>query len=164
MRKRPVLLLELTISMVLMAAIVGILFASYREVSVVKADLKKEKEFVFNRQRLQLRLLQIFSHLNVVKPIDPQHLFFSYDNGPDLDSAFRGAVEGMLFIDRGKLYLATWPEKGNPRLEALYENVSKLELEIFDSEKGQWSPDYPTTKPFMMKLSLDKNMEIPFFL
>jgi hypothetical protein len=163
MRKRPVLLLELCIAMVLMGGIVAVLFSSYTDLSLSKFHLKEEKEKVFNRQRLHLRLEQIFSRLGSWKVLEKEGCFFSYDNGADLDPAFRGVVEGMIYIDKGELILTTWPEKGDPRQEILCENANNFSIEFFDSSKGEWIAGYPAEKPFMIKMKLNKE-EIPFFL
>jgi hypothetical protein len=163
MRKRPVLLLELCIAMVLMAGIVAILFSSYTDLSLAKFHLKEEKEKVFNRQRLHLRLEQIFSGLGSWKDLEKKGYFFSYDNGADLEAPFRGVVEGMIHIDKGDLILTTWPEKGNPRMEVLCENIDNFSIKFFDSAKGEWIVGYPAVKPFMIMMKLN-NEEIPFFI
>lgn len=146
-----------------MAGIVAILFSSYTDLSLAKFHLKEEKEKVFNRQRLHLRLEQIFSRLGSWKDLEKKGCFFSYDNGADLDPAFRGVVEGMIHIGNGELILTTWPEKGDPRQEILCENIDDFSIKFFDSSKGAWIEGYPAVKPFMIMMKLN-NEEIPFFL
>ncbi|HUD02222.1 MAG TPA: DUF1494 domain-containing protein [Rhabdochlamydiaceae bacterium] len=162
MKKRPILLLELVISLVLFGAIVGILFSSYRELSLAKVQIRKDKEWVLSRQKLQLRLAQIFSNVKTMKMADSSCLM-TYDNGVDVQTEFRGILEGMLFIDKGRLALVSWPEKGIGRKEILLEPASYFSFEFFDSKKGTWAATYPEQKPFMMKMTID-NIPYPFFL
>lgn len=163
MKKRPVLLLELVISLVLFAAIIGILFSSYQELTIAKFRLRKDKEIILTRQKLQLRLSQIFSHIETLK-IEEQVCLLTYDNGWDPAVDFRGSRDAMLYIDKGRLALVTWPEKGIPRKEILYESVHSFFLTFFDTKKGSWDAAYPAQKPFMMKMMIDKNLTLPFFL
>jgi len=162
MRKRPVLLLELVISLVLFGAIIGILFSSYREFSIAKTSLRKEKELILNRQKLQLRLGQIFSNLQTLK-MENSACLLSYDNGIDHKPEFRGILEAMLFIDKGRLALVTWPEKDLGRKEILLESVTSFSFDFFDAKKGAWAPQYPEQKPLMMKFKVDQTT-YPFFL
>jgi hypothetical protein len=163
MKKRSVLLLELVISLVLFGAIIGILFSSYRELALAKSQLSKDKEIILTRQKLQLRLSQIFSHIQTLK-IDEQFCLLTYDNGWDPAEDFRGSKEAMLYIDKGRLALVTWPEKGTARKEILYESAHTFAFEFFDAKKGIWNAEYPAQKPFMMKMMIDKNLTLPFFL
>lgn len=162
MRKRPVLLLELVISLVLFGAIIGILFSSYREFSIAKTALRKEKELILNRQKLQLRLGQIFSHLQTLK-MENSTCLLSYDNGIDPDLEFRGILEAMLYIDKGRLALVTWPEKDVGRKEILLESASSFSFDFFDAKKGTWTSQFPEQKPLMMQITIDKT-KYPFFL
>jgi hypothetical protein len=163
MRKHPVLLLELVISLVLFGAIMTILFSSYKELSQAKHSLKKDKEIILTRQKLQLRMSQIFSQTETLT-FEDQVCLLTYDNGWDPAAAFRGKREAMLYIDKGRLALVTWPEKGPGRKEILYEPAHSFFFQFFDTKKGEWNPQYPEQKPFMMKMIIDKNLTLPFFL
>ncbi len=162
MRKRPILLMELVISLVLFGAIIGILFSSYREFSLAKTTLRKEKELILNRQKMQLRLGQVFSQLKSIK-VEDHSCHLSYDNGIDTETAFHGELEAMLLIDKGRLALVTWSEKGKARKEILCESAKSFSFSFFDTKKGAWSPLYPEQKPLMMKMTVDKTT-YPFFL
>jgi hypothetical protein len=162
MKKRPVLLLELMISLVLFSVIIGILFSSYKEFSLAKTMLRKEKEAILAQQKCQLRLGQIFSHLKTLK-IEGNACHLSYDNGIDIEKEFRGSLEAMLLIDKGRLALVTWPEKGGARKEILCDSAKTFSFEFFDTKKGDWSYQYPDQKPLMMKFTLDETT-YPFFL
>lgn len=162
MKKRPVLLLELMISLVLFSIIIGILFSSYREFSLAKTSLRKEKELILTQQKCQLRLGQIFSHLKTLK-VENNTCHLSYDNGIDIQKEFRGSLEAMLLIDKGRLALVTWSEKGEARKEILSESAKSFSFQFFDTKKGTWSSQYPEQKPLMMKFTIDKT-HYPFFL
>jgi hypothetical protein len=162
MKKRPILLMELVISMVLFSVIIGILFSSYREFSLAKISLRKDKELILTRQKLQLRLGQIFSSLKTLK-IENNACHFSYDNGIDLEKEFRGQLEAMLLIDKGRLALVSWPEKGDARKEIICESAKSFSFSFFDTKTGAWIPKYPEQKPLMMKITIDQTT-YPFFL
>lgn len=154
--------MELVISLVLFGAIIGILFSSYREFSIAKTALRKDKELILNRQKLQLRLGQIFSHLKNLK-MEEQACHLSYDNGIDIEKEFRGPLEAMLLIDKNRLALVTWAEKGQARKEILFESARSFSFEFFDTKKGIWNPQFPEQKPLMMKITIDET-PYPFFL
>lgn len=162
MQKRPVLLLELVISLVLFGVIIGFLFSSYREFSITKITLSKEKDLIFNRQKLQLRLGQIFSHLKTLK-MEGSDCLLSYDNGIDVEPDFRGPLEAMLYIDKGRLALISWPKKGIERKEILFESARFFSFDFFDPKTGTWTSRYPEQKPLMMKIIVD-GTQYPFFL
>lgn len=163
MRKRPVLLLELVISLVLFGAIIGILFSSYQELTLAKSQLRKDKEIILTREKLQLRLSQIFSHLKTLK-VEEQVCLLTYDNGLDPAIDFRGSRDAMLYIDKGRLALVTWSDKGVARKEILCESAHAFAFAFFDAKKGTWDAEYPAQKPFMMKMVIDQNLTLPFFL
>ncbi len=148
--------------MVLFAVIIGILFSSFREFSIAKTALRKDKELILSRQKLQLRLGQIFSHLKTLK-IENNACHLSYDNGIDLEKDFRGQLEAMLLIDKGRLALVSWPEEGKARKEILCESAKSFSFSFFDTKIGAWVPIYPEQKPLMMKITIDQTT-YPFFL
>ncbi len=154
--------MELVIALVLFGTIIGILFSSYREFSIAKTALRKDKELVLNRQKLQLRLNQVFSHLKTLK-MEGSACHLTYDNGTDPQAEFRGLLEARLLIDNGRLALVTWPEKGVARKEILLESASSFSFDFFDAKKGSWSSQYPEQKPFMMKIIINQT-PYPFFL
>jgi len=162
MQKRPILLMELVISLVLFGAIIGILFSSYREFSLAKIALRKEKELILTRQKLQLRLGQIFSHLKTLKMKDSS-CHIAYNNEIDMSKDFRGVLEGMLYIDKGRLAFVTWAEKAPARKEILVESASSFSFSFFDEKKGAWTSQYPDQKPLMLKITIDQTT-YPFFL
>lgn len=154
--------MELVISLVLFGAIIGILFSSYREFSLAKTTLRKEKELILNRQKMQLRLGQVFSQLKSLK-VEDQICHFSYDNPFDTEAAFRGELEAMLLIDKGRLALVTWSDKEKARKEIVCESAKSFKFLFFDTKKGDWSPLYPEQKPLMIKMTVDETT-YPFFL
>lgn len=156
------LLLELVISLVLFSVIIGILFSSYKEFSLIKRSLQKEKTIILGKQKLQLRLGQIFSQLKTLK-IENDACQLSYDNGIDVEKEFNGALDAMLMIDRGRLALVSWSDQGNARKEILSEPAKSFSFQFFDTKKGEWSPQYPDQKPLMMQFFLDET-PYPFFL
>ncbi len=163
-RRRPYVLMELLISFSIFASIMMILFQSFREFTKAKFDLKKLQEIVLPRQRLQLRLSQIFSQLiSVEDQKDGNFYFFNYDNGPDLDEDFRGTVEGMLTLTQNQLVLITWSKKNATRKEILFEPANDLHIEFFDEKTGTFSKKCPEDKPFMIKLKIN-GIEFPFFI
>lgn len=161
-RKRSILLLEMVISLILFGIIIGILFSSYREFSIAKISIAKDKTALLEKQKLQLRLGQIFSQLKTLK-IEDGACKLTYDNGLDPEPEFRGILEAMLYLDKGRLAFVSWPEKGVGRKEILLDKTDSFALEFFDSKKGVWTSQFPEQKPLMMKMKIDKTT-YPFFL
>src|SRR5579872_5336313 len=125
MKKRPILLLELVISMVLFSIIIGILFSSYKEFSLAKTSMRKDKELILARQKLQLKLGQIFSNLKSLK-VENNACHLSYDNGIDLEKDFRGQLDAMLLIDKGRLVFVSWGQQDKVRKEILCESAKSF--------------------------------------
>jgi hypothetical protein len=163
MKKRPVLLLELLIALVLFTGVIAVLFSSCRDLAVSKNLLQLDKEVILNRQKIQLRLNQVFTHLKSMEASD--HLyFFTYDNNADLDPDYRGTLDALLYKNgQGHLILATYSKAKDARKEILSENVSSFHIKFFDEKKGFWSPTYPENKTSMMKIEIN-NEWYPFFL
>jgi hypothetical protein len=162
MKKRPILLLELVISMVLFSIIIGILFSSYKEFSLAKTSMRKDKELILARQKLQLKLGQIFSNLKSLK-VENNACHLSYDNGIDLEKDFRGQLDAMLLIDKGRLVFVSWGQQEKVRKEILCESAKSFSFTFFDTNTGTWGPTYPEQKPMMMKITVDETT-YPFFL
>jgi hypothetical protein len=162
--KRPFLLLEFMIALVLMGVIVAFLFSSYRDMSLTKATLQKEREEILSHQKMQLRLGQILSHLTKVDFINKAYAL-NYDNGIDPDPAFCGNLEGSLFLDAKKqLVLISTSLNGGARREVLCDGVHAIELQFFNRTTGEWDTKYPDVKPVMAHVILNRKTLIPFFL
>ena len=136
------------------------LLSSYRELVLAKTLLRKDKERILTQQRVELRLAQVFSKLEKIKS-ENKSFFLTFDNGLDSDPAFRGVIEGTLYIDKEKrLTLATWPQensKDKPRVEVLMENIDDFKLRFLDTGLAGFVEDYPKEKPSMMKVFLESN-------
>ncbi len=148
--------------MVLFSIIIGILFSSYKEFSIAKTSIRKDKELILTRQKLQLRLGQIFSSLKTLK-LENDGCYLAYDNGIDLKEEFRGELDAMLLIDKGRLAFVTWGQQERVRKEILCESAKSFSFIFFDTKTGTWVPTYPEQKPMMMKITID-GTPYPFFL
>ncbi len=165
MVKRSFLLLEFMIALSLLGIIVAFLFSTYRDLSLTKTILQKERQEILSRQKLQLRLGQIFSQLNTLEIKQPHSYTFTYDNGTDPDLQFCGLLTGHLQIDpKHRLVLVSTSNQGPTRQEILGEEIKSFELKFFNRQKGEWENKYPSEKPFMMQLTLNHSITLPFFL
>lgn len=162
-KRHAFLLLELTISLVIMGIVMGMLFLGYQQTLMAKQKIHEEKEKVLHKQRLLLRLRQIFRSVESFKEVPKQGFFLTYDASMDPDPDFRGMLEGVLFLDRNRLVLMSWSNEGKSRVEVLYENVGSASYLFFDSKTGSFEEKFPETSPLMVKVELDK-WEIPLFL
>gem|GEM_PF-1390356 len=166
MQRRPVLLLELFLSFTLITLLIAFLFSSYRELGMVTSRVRSCKLKILPQYKVQLRLKQIFSKLTRFSRQDEEHYLLMYNSEIDLDPHFRGQIMGLLHLEKGTLYLTTWPQEGSrafPRHELLASQIPSLSFSFFDEEKREWSEEYPKTKPFMMKITLGKTV-MPLFL
>ena len=165
MTKRPFLLLEFMIALSLLGIIVAFLFSSYRDLSLTKAVLQKERGEILSRQKLQLRLGQVFSGLRTLELKHPHCCTLTYDNGTDPDIQFCGLLEGQLHTDaKNRLVLVSTSKQGSQRQEILGEDIKSFELKFFNRQKGEWENKYPSEKPFMMQMVVNKSVTLPFFL
>lgn len=163
-KKRPFLLLELSIALILMAAIVTILMSSYRELSLAKKALDNDRAVVLQKQRLVLRLEQVLAKVVSWREVKTNQYVFTYNNGPDLEPSFRGEVEAMLYLDLDQLCMITWPNnKEPPRIEVLTNQLKEFSFEFFDTEQGLFEKKFPKEKPWMAKCVIDGEA-IAFFL
>ncbi len=151
MKKKSFTLVEVLIAMVLMGILVGFLFKTHLETSLAASKLTYKKQILARDQRLYFRLSQIFSSKASVKKQEDQ-LILHYDGGLDRDPDFRGPLTSLLYYKDKNVYLATWPEKGDPRLELLWENAPDLTLLLV-----------PEKNPTLVKITINK-IEFPFFL
>jgi hypothetical protein len=166
MQRRPVLLLELMISLALFGTIMVFLLSSYKDLTLTKKFLHDEKEKIFGRQRVQLRLTQVFSRLKETK-IEKGRYLLTYDNGADPEEQFRGEVKGMFYLDGKRLCLITYPKSGVERKEILMTGIDDFILRFFDAKKAEWDPLFPEKKTFMAKLTLiikNDQVELPLLL
>ena len=161
--RRPFLLLEMMIALVIMTGVLSLLFTGFYSAIQAKNKLKANKEKVIERERLKLRFAILFKNVIDVKEIPGEGYYIRYQGGPESDYNFRSEIEAFLRTKNNILALTCWPKKGNPREEILSTNVASLKLEFFNEKEGQFLSHYPPKKPFMMKVVINKN-PLPLFL
>lgn len=151
MKKKSFTLVEVVIAMVLMAILVGFLFNTHLETSLALQKLEAKKKVLAQQHRFYFRLRQICSsHPSITE--DHQQLILRYQGGLDLDENFRGSLTSALYFQNKNIYLATWPEKENPRLELLWENADSFTFTLF-----------PEKHPTLLKITVN-DTEFPFFI
>lgn len=182
--KRPLTILEVLIALALASFALFFLFSYFFEISKSNITAEKTQDKLFARERVQLRLKELFAKLLeegeeqaefYTEPADREgrKLLFTFHGGIDKDPLFSGAVQGALELtDKNNLllHLLTLQEEGKERKELLLENVSALHFSFFDAKKkvwvNQWKKD-ALYLPALIKVTLQqekKEYRFAFFL
>lgn len=163
-RRRPILLLESIIAFLIMGVVIQLLFTGYRHGAVALKKAREEKEAVVRQEKLALRLQQLFDRAVACKARERGGFAIEYVGGADIDPHFRGSLEGELYVDQEALVFVTRSQEGAERLEVLYERVQAFELDFFDLKEGVFAAKFPTSKPPMIRVTLDNHFILPLFL
>lgn len=181
--KRPFTLMEVLIGFVLAALLLGTLFTSLFETSMLSSRLEKGGKDILQRAEIQQRLDRIFSQifwgsmqqsypsLYTTKD-DHEHitLHVQFQNEVDPDPCFSGVLWSEILVQNQNLLFIL---KGNPsseeeeplsRQEILKEGVRQVTYEFLsfqDSERPlphTWEPDTPHILSYLkMTLHLENN-------
>lgn len=166
MKKRhSFLLLEIVIALGIMASVMILLFTSFYEAIKAKNILQKEKEKAMHLQRLRLRFTLLFQSVTSIEHLSDHMYKIKYQGGVDFDPSFRTDLESTLCIRNNVLTLTSWPlKKALKRQEVLSKEIHSIRFEFFDEKTGNFLPDYPAKKPFMMQVILNNEERLPLFL
>ena len=162
-KRRPFLLLEMMIALVLMSTVMAMLFSGFYGAITAKNKARQEKERALNFERLRLRFGILFKDVIDFKKISTGDYYIKYKGGMDHKPNFRSEIEAILRLKDKILTLISWTENGEPRKEILGENIEDLSFDFFDVKTGIFDPQYPKKKPFMMKIKVN-GTELPIFL
>jgi hypothetical protein len=136
MRKSSLTLIEIMIALSLVAILLGSLFAMLWRTIQTQNKIDKVKEVIIPRHRLFLRLTQLFPEGATCEELkNPPRLLLSYTSLLDADTNFRGRLTSLLYIEDGRLLLATWAKKEH-RIECLLEKATELKLETVIEKKA----------------------------
>lgn len=147
-RKHPITLIEILISLGLLALLLQTLFFWYHNAATSNQILKEQRWPVLEERFAEQRLHSILSKTNFdtyffslndgPESIEGRNLVFTFDNGPQPHPKLSNTVLGRLYVDRTKhaLCLGIWPhpkEKAqNPsQTLILLENVHDLNFQFY---------------------------------
>lgn len=153
-KKKALTLLEVMISLSLMAVIITFIFSAFRQVTVANVKIQSAREVVLINKTIEQRLCRLFANIHVEKevPIDKNAkekppsfytestadsnglaLFMESLNGVDPDSDFCDLVKTQLYLSKkNELCLVTIGKSGEQRKEVLKDNVGELTFNFFD--------------------------------
>ncbi len=185
-KRRPLSLLEVIIALSLTATLLVILFGMFRQVTVANIEVETLQEKFFVRERMQMRLTQLFSEYETEKSNEPvfyldssseslsPKLTLSIKAKIDRDPEFCAPLKAELFISKKKnleLALSPLEEGTGRRTEFLMENVHRVSFLFFDLKKRQWVEKWPKEEkesPTMVKMVVEtekkEKIEFAFFL
>ncbi len=171
-RRRSFTLLEVVIALSLTSIALFFLFGYYHQLTVVSLEAEKIQERFSARQRLQTRLMQVFSdfptgdkqegflYTDTTSEGLNLSLIFAFNHGIDSDPLLCGQVKAMLFLARDKkLKLRILPLEGKTeeREEILIEQIDSIAFSFFDLRiddwKSEWNKD-AAAFPSMLKVIL----------
>src|SRR3990167_8076513 len=146
MKKKPILLLETMIALILTAILMTFLFSFFTQSAKMDKKLDAIRMAVSSLGYLQMRLQDLFLALDssqLKSPIFTQpsedskrlHLYVTFDNGIDPSPEFSGIIQGKICLEEGNLCLISWPkdaEREKPsRKEILLTDISDFSCEFF---------------------------------
>lgn len=171
--KRPFTLIEVLIGFALASLVLGMLFSSLYETSLVSSRLEKAEKVILGRAEFQQRLDAVFGNLIHYKQGEkpsfflsqkdktPDTLYLQFRCGIDPDPCFSDQVEGVLKLNNQDLLFQvngnTLPGKTapEPRVAILKRSVTKMEYEFLSNGKVStiWE-EKETMSPDFLKLTL----------
>lgn len=189
-RKQLVVLLEVIISVALLAAIISALLGYYRYVSILERQSEQVRQESFRKRLVHGRLQQVLSRLVASEGTlftediggqwgAGQSLVFSYDNGAVFDPRFSGEVIGRLYVEPpglrqgqegGTLCLATWPKlKQAPDAGVVVMTHERLLDDVRDLSFEFYFPYREQTEGFSDEITLrlaraEEQKDIPAFI
>lgn len=179
----PFLLLELVISLGLLALLLGALFSFLLQAATMERRLAVAREALLARHTLHLRLDEMFSalvpygfyertpaSLYTLQKGNAHGLCTIFDQGIDPDPLFSGIIRGKLYLDEQNLILLTAPLETVPdkkmpyRKEILSRHVARYTMQFFsphakreESSSPVWHDTWSADQnqlPFMIRLYL----------
>jgi len=153
-RKCCLTLLEVVIALFLTAILLTELFSAYSLFHRVHIKIALQKERYLMRQAAQQRLSQVFGSIRTMPVPDffttfsplsrAPILFFSFDNGTDLNPDFSNLIKGALFLDQQqRLLLVSYSRSGAQRTDLLLDKISSVSFAFFDSVGLQSRSTWP---------------------
>jgi hypothetical protein len=165
-RRQYVTLLETLIAVAWTTLILSTLSYFYSQIDSLNNQTEELQRQSFKLRYVESRLAKILPNVvalnkakkdfyfftvsdasGLFKPGSPGTLFFTYDNGVDLNKSLSSYVLGRLYLDeQGRFCLATWPapsnwvEGVNPPMknEVLLEGVESLKISFFVPPNKNW--------------------------
>ena len=179
-KKYSFTLMEVMIGFVIISLVLGMIFSSLYQETVLKRKVEKMEKTVMTHVALQQFLDRVFA--NHILP-DPQkskrtlytkenpkpNLSISFDNGIDKDPLFCGEVEGLLLIENGALVFKLWEGKPFERKVTLRKNVNHLSFEFLTNgiqgikSLTTWDETY-NFSPSFIKITLNHNEDYVFWV
>lgn len=186
LRKRSFILLEILISLSLLAILLSFLFNAMAEQIKAEVRVSDARKILLARQQLQSRLQDLFLSITpahfppIYTKIFPNQkkasLILYFDNGIDPDPAFSGPILGRVYIDEeNNLALGLWPlekeKKNRPwRKEILLSHVTDFSFQFLGQKQKKedkaitptlaWHKFWPKKRmeiPSMLRLSIFQN-------
>jgi len=159
MRRRPFLLLELLIALTLAAVLLVYLFESQADLLRLRLKIDRVREEVLPKTRFYLRMRPLFSRFESCSLQNNQLTLHHRDN-LDPNPSFCGQLASTLYLDHGNLVLATYPQKGDPRLEIVYENVESISYAFWMKSNWKEAPSKENPHPKKVKIFIKKEGKI----
>ena len=179
-RKYSFTLMEVMISFSIMSIVLGVIFSSLYEQTLLKTKIERMEKIVMARVEMQQRLDRIFA--NII-PVDPQNskssiyisgeskgkLFIIFDNGIDPDPLFCDKVEGSLAVENNNFVFTLLEGRPNARKSILRKNITKVSYEFLTNAKegvevtSRWDEKI-NYSPSYIKITLNKDEEYVFWV
>ncbi len=172
MKKRTFTLLETLIVIFLSSLIFVFLFSKIREYTFLKQTLKKAELECLERERVHIRLNELFTHLlpsvkngKTLAPIFSENntLHFSSYVSMAIDSSSIGLHSYSIVYDpiKKKIELIESLDKGKEKRETLLTAAEEVHFEFFSKEECSWVSPWDPSRvevPLYMLMRCKKNI------
>jgi len=154
-KKKPLTLIEVTLSLGLSAIILSFLFSSLLQTIRTSRAIAKFKKQTFENAFCYARLLPIFAHSDPSTfNLEEGKLSLSFENGLDPHLIFSGKTEASLSLQDHTLFLNISSRDGSQtRKEALFTHI----------ESFTWEPKLPFFVTLHLKQTDREEKEFVFF-
>lgn len=151
-KKAALTLIEVFISLGLMAIIVSAIFSMLIQTITLAKSMDAIKEHSLKTSFFYDRLLHIFSHADSstiqLNKEDPEKISFTFENGLDPALVFSGKIQGSLYKDNQKNIILelTSKDRKSKQKEILLTNIEEI--------------DFNFHSPFFLSLNLTFSKEL----
>lgn len=141
MKKRPLTLMEVMLSLGIVTLLLAVMFPYLRDTIHLKKDLEQAQAFVFSKAHVQARLGTLFSQLTSPTTFQTNknetQLQFTFKNERDLEQAFKPCAIGHLSYNQGKLILKIEGKEKKIREEVLLKELKNTTFKfVFPTPDG----------------------------
>jgi len=138
------------------------LFSGFRMLMTTGAKMTTLRSHLTHELIMQLRLSQVFESLSEKslfytdfhEDAKDLALYFTFENGVDIQQKYSGWVEATLYINRENQLVLSLK---NERKETFMGNISNFEMEFFHPKEKEWTREWKNDQlPPIIRLKINE--------